>query len=468
MEQLRELSNELGQPSGTKLWQEAQKRDLDVTRKQVFEFTQSQPARQVLGKRPNYEGKIVAVEINDRWAADLIDYNARPSPDKKGGDPYQYILIVQDIFSRVIFVHALKSKSQEVVEQAFESIVRKSGLPDRLDTDNGHEFGGDFKDYLVDEDIHHVISDPRNKNARGTLDAAIKSLRQQLARIQLSEGRRDWASFLQKAADAYNKTVHSSLIGRAPYQVFSDKDLQFDLRWKAAQDLQHNSQLIERRAAQLERLGAFRDETLHKNKFERSFTPRFGDQVHKIQQVVGSTVIDDQGRSYPTRHVVPVSSESAPVDTSGMHGGSERIDRVRLLSLEPFRQRIEAFVGDGKSENEVTRYMKTLGMATLMNAGFNFRRALVLLGHTVGQGRGSSTALVAKAAAPVAPAAPVIPDAPRNGPLRRITAKRAPLTPAEAAPRNGPLRRIGAKRPPLTPAEAAANLRRRITGKRPV
>ena len=89
MEQLRELSNELGQPSATKLWQEAQKRDLDVTRKQVLEFTQSQPARQVLGKRPKYEGKIVAVEINDRWAADLIDYNARPSPDKKG-DPYQY------------------------------------------------------------------------------------------------------------------------------------------------------------------------------------------------------------------------------------------------------------------------------------------------------------------------------------------------------------------------------------------
>jgi hypothetical protein len=144
------------------------------------------------------------------------------------------------------------------------------------------------------------------------LDAAIKSLRQQLARIQLSEGRRDWASFLQRAAEAYNKTVYSSLIGRAPYQVYHDKELQFDLRWKAAQDMQHNSQLIERRAAQLERMGAFRDETLHKNKFERSFTPRFGDQVHRVQKVVGNTVVDEEGRSYPTRHVIPVSSESAP------------------------------------------------------------------------------------------------------------------------------------------------------------
>jgi hypothetical protein len=469
MEELRELSNELGHPSAYKLWHEAQRRNLDVTRKEVFALARSQSARQVLQKRPKYEGKLVAVEINDRWAADIVDYNAHPSPDKKGGDPYQYILIVQDVFTREIFVHALKSKSQEVAQQAFASIVNKMGLPDRLDTDNGHEFKGEFHDYLVDEHIHHEIADPRNKNARGTLDAAIKSLRQHLARIQLAEGRRDWASFLQKAAESYNKTVHTSLIGRAPNEVYQDKDLQFDLRLKAAQDLKKNSDLIVRRAAQLERAGAFRDEALHKNKFERSFTPRFSDQVHRVQQVIGSTVIDEQGRSFPTRHVVPVPPESEAVDTVGMHGGSERIDRVRLQSLEPYRQQIEDFVGDGKTENEVTRYMKTLGMATLMHAGFNFRKALVLLGYTVGQGRGSSTALVTKAQPVQAAPAPV--EVPRNGPVRRIRSKRAPLTPAEAAPipvpRDGPLRRINNKRAPLTPAEAAANLRRRITGKRP-
>lgn len=442
MEQLRELSNELGHPSADKLWQEARRRNLDVTRKQVFQLVQGHAVRQVLRKRPEYQGKVVAVEINDRWAADIIDYNAHPSPDPKGGDPYQYILIVQDIFSRVIFVHALKSKSQEVCQQAFESIVRRASVPDQLDTDNGNEFKGEFHEYLVEENIHHQVSDARSKNARATLDAAIKSLRQQLARIQLAEGRRDWASFLQKAAEAYNKTVHSSLIGRAPYQVFHDKDLQFDLRWKAAQDLQHNSDLIQRRGQQLERLGAFREEEPHRNKFERSFTPRFGAQVHRVRQVVGGTVIDEEGRSFPTRHVQAVSAESAAVDTSGMHGGSERIDRVRLQALEPYKQRIEEFVGDGKTENEVTRYMKTLGMATLMHAGFNYRKALVLLGYNVGQGRGSSTTLVTKVADAAPAAAPVVP---RNGPPRRVTGKRAPLM----------------------PAEAAANLRRRITGKRP-
>ena len=114
---------------------------------------------------------------------------------------------------------------------------------------------------------------------------------------------------------------------------------------------------------------------------------------------------------------------------------------MRLQSLEPYRKRIEDFVAQGKTENEVVRFMKSIGMDALTNAGFNFRKMLVLLGFTVGQGRGSSTALVKK----VADAAPVA---------------AAPAEPVEKG------LRITGKRPPLTPAEAATNLRKRITGKR--
>jgi hypothetical protein len=210
MEQVRALSQELGHPSADKLWSEVRKRDIRVSRMDVLHFVRSQGIRQVFQKRPQYEGRITAVEINDRWVADLIDYNAQPSRDPKGGQPYQYILIVQDIFSRVLFAHALKSKSPEVCQQAFESIVRRAGLPDQLDTDNGNEWKGPFDEYLRDERIRRVVSDARNKNARATLDSAIKSLRQQLARILLAEDRRDWAAVLQRAVEAHNKTEHES------------------------------------------------------------------------------------------------------------------------------------------------------------------------------------------------------------------------------------------------------------------
>jgi hypothetical protein len=178
---------------------------------------------------------------------------------------------------------------------------------------------------------------------------------------------------------------------------------------------------------------------LSKTKFERSFQPKFDDQVNQVQRVTGNVAVDSTGKSFPIRHVLPVHAESNTVDTTGMQqGGSARIDRVRLEKLEPFRARITAFVGDGKTENEVVRYMKSLDMDQLKNAGFNFRNMLKLLGFSTGEGKGSSTAMVRNLAEP--PAEPAA-EPPRNGPLRRITGKRE------------------------TPAEAVA--RRRITGKRP-
>ena len=454
MEQLRELSSRLGHPSADKLWLAAQRLKLPVTRKAVFAFVQAGSARQVFKKRANYDGKIAAVKINDRWAADLIDYTAKPSASSDSGGPFQYILIVQDIFSRKIYVHALRTKTAEVCEQAFASITRKAETPARLDTDNGLEFHGPFDRYLEEENIHHEVADSRNKNARATLDAAIKQLRQQLARIQATEGHRNWASVLQRAADAYNDTVHSHLIGRAPDDVQEDKALQFDLKLGAARDLEHNDALITARARRLEQHGHFRVE-LPQNPFERSFHTRYSDKVHKIREVEGPWVVDEEGTKFPTRHVLGVPAHSAEINTEGMRGGSEQTDRLRLQILEPYKQRISDFLGDlGKYEHEVATYMKEIGMEPLMTQGLNYRKALRLLGFTVhGNARGSGKQLVTRpghAAAPAAPAAPP-PAAPRR------------MSAAMAAS----IGLLGPRNPAAAAAALAAPVRRRITGKQP-
>ena len=385
MERLEALAKETGYPSADKLWKAVQRENLEISRKDVQAFVSKQSVRQVFKKRPPYDGKITATEVNDRWAADLIDYTAKPSvasDDRPSDAPYQYILIVQDIFSRKLFVHALKTKSPEIVEQAFQSIVRIGGLPDRLDTDDGPEFKGPFQHYLDEEHIYHEIADQRSKNARATLDAAIKGLRQQLARIQAHEGHRNWASVLQRAAATYNNTEHASLIGRAPDDVAGDNDLRFLLEKRAANAIAFNTAKIEKRASRLTALGGFREEE-HPKDFERSFNPRYKDEVHKVGRVEGPWVTDDQGHLFTTRHVMAVHPGSAPIDTTGMRGGSEQTNKLRLDSIEPFRARIIAHVGAGKWEFEVAAYMKSLGMQPLMKNGMNYRKALVLLGLSV-------------------------------------------------------------------------------------
>jgi len=172
--------------------------------------------------------------------------------------------------------------------------------------------------------------------------------------------------------------------------------------------------------------------------------------------VIGGTVYSESGTAYPSRHVLAVPSATEAVNTEGLHGGSEQTDRLRLQTLEPYKQRISDFLGDlGKYEHEVVAYMKEIDMEPLMTHGLNYRKALRLLGFTVhGNARGSGRQLVTRPGhVPAAPAAPV-PAAPAP---RRMSAAMAAS--------------VGLLGPRPSPAAAAAAIaapvRRRIGGKQP-
>ena len=75
---LAQLSQELGYPSADKLYEAARRAGVQVDKSDVREFVKQQAVRQVFRQRPKHDGKIAAVNIDDRWAADLIDYTAKP------------------------------------------------------------------------------------------------------------------------------------------------------------------------------------------------------------------------------------------------------------------------------------------------------------------------------------------------------------------------------------------------------
>ena len=168
----------------------------------------------------------------------------------------------------------------------------------------------------------------------------------------------------------------------APEEVPEDKDLQFLLREQAAENIQKNESQIRDRGAQLERLGAFRNELPHQGRgFERSFKPRYSGETHSVTKVVGGTVVSGD-TLFPTRHVIPVSNQSSAVNLEGLTG-NEQTDGIRLAGLMPFKGRPVDFVGSGKWIHVVAEKMKNLGMAPLLKNGFNFKRSLKLLGFNV-------------------------------------------------------------------------------------
>jgi hypothetical protein len=396
MEALSSLAKEQGYPSAQKLWLAVQRGGLDATRKQVYDLVKRQNARQVFNERPAFKGKVVSTGINDRWAADLVVYSSKPAnPNGPYADapdnPYQFILLVQDLYSRKLFGHALRYKDAHTVTEAFESLLRQHGTPARLDTDEGPEFQGPFNEMLAEHRIAHDIADKRSYNARATLDNAIKVFRQTLARIQATENTRDWAALVPRVLKLYNDTAHAGLVGRAPDDVADDDDLQFTLDKQAAHNLQLNTKLVEGRERKLQAEGHFRVE-LPRAEFERSFHPKFGGAVHRVVRASHGYVEDEEGRLHPTRHVRAVPAGSENVDLTGLGGGSAHTEGRWRQAIEIYKDRVLTFVGaEVKALNVVSEYMKSVGMSPLIHGGLTYKKAAELMGLHV-----TSTGYVSK------------------------------------------------------------------------
>ena len=427
----------------------------------VKAFTDRQPERQIfaqprrvryprregpaIDRPPNLkEGHVTALDINDRWMADLADLTAQPSSG--GGDPpYQYILVVFNVFSKQLWARPLRTKTAEVVTNAFREILHGQHPPSRLDTDAGLEFTGPFTQLLDEKHILHIVKDREDANASAPIDRVIGTLKRAIFRRVVADEDKDWAANLQKTVDGYNATIHSK---RPPEEVEDDQELQFALRRANSEAMAHNALVMQHRDANLEKKGAFRVQDA-KRPFIRSYQPRYGDEVHEIAKVERGLVTDAQGNTFKTRHVLAVPSGSANAShTEQMRGGNAIMERKQAALLEPYKNRISEFLGDqGKFEHEVATYMKELGMEPLMTQGLSYRKSLRILGFTVhGNARGSGKQLVTRphsAAAPAAPAAPVpaAPAGPRRDPVAAALALANPVR-----------RRIAGKQPGITPS----------------
>ena len=440
MDQLPALSEEFGYPSVNKLFHAAQRAGVKVTFKQVKAFVASQNVRQVFHQLPPSKGKIAAPNLDDSWVADLVDYSWQPSESKTSEPAYQYILVVQDVFSRRLMARPIKDKLADTCQKAFQSIVEeRKTTPKVLSTDQGWEFKGAFDQYLEREGIYHQLKDPRALNSQGTLDAAIRALRPMLARIQAEESTNNWAAEVERAVEIYNHLVHTHLHGRSPDEVAGDGDLRFHLEKEAAEDMQHNSDLVTKRDARIVAAGHFREE-LPARQFRRGFQVKYGDKVHTVKSVFNNRVVDSEDKVFVGRHVLPVPAGSSDINTGGANKAVAPADEKKKVALEPFKERISNFLGNlGKYEFEVANYMKEIGMAPLMVHGLSYRKAMQLLGFTVhGNARGSGKQLVTRPGH--VPAAPAPVAAPVMGPPARPNLAPAQAAAALAAPVRRPIR----------------------------
>lgn len=182
---------------------------LNILRSDCAAFLQKQPAYQLAKEAKHRVNKpILAKYPNQTWGLDLIDCSAYASKNQQ----FRYILTVVDLFSRKVWLGKLKLKEPRFVVAQFQSIVNRAGVvPDSLLSDNGTEFKGDFREYLLQHEIQPRYSRAYSPQSNGLVERANLDIRRIARALMVRNNDQKWATRLSEIESAKNSAYNSSI-----------------------------------------------------------------------------------------------------------------------------------------------------------------------------------------------------------------------------------------------------------------
>ena len=166
--------------------------------------------------------RVIVSGIADQFDIDLIDM----VKFKKNNKGYQYVLIAIDVFSKYVWLRALKDKSGKEVSKALSDVF-KDQIPRRIRSDKGKEFLNKWVQTLLnDKNVLHLVT--QNEMKANMAERAIKTLKSKFHRYFTYKQTHNYLDNLQNFAKSYNNTHHSS-INMKPNQVNTDNET--DVWW---------------------------------------------------------------------------------------------------------------------------------------------------------------------------------------------------------------------------------------------
>ena len=106
--------------------------------------------------------KVVAYRINEIWSVDVA-YMDKIAQHNNG---VKYLLVAVDVLSRYLRVQPMKALYAKDVVEAFKKMIEQK-KPERVWTDKGSEFKGEFKKFCEKKEIHYI--QPKTKSSRHLL-----------------------------------------------------------------------------------------------------------------------------------------------------------------------------------------------------------------------------------------------------------------------------------------------------------
>ena len=143
-----------------------------------------------------------------------------PLPKTDGG--YQYIFVIQDVFSRYAKMCAIRRQTADEVCKKLQEWIGRYGIPTHFHSDNCPCFVSHvFKEFCKQCGIRHSFSTPYHPQANGSVERLNRSQGVSLSKMVASH-QRDWYDHLFAAQFAHNTAYHETM-GDTPYRiVFKD------------------------------------------------------------------------------------------------------------------------------------------------------------------------------------------------------------------------------------------------------
>lgn len=158
--------------------------------------------------------RIIVEGIDSQWDGDLMDVRNI----SKYNQNYQYILVMQDVFSRFIFTSPLKRKTASAVITALKSIFAQGRQPQILRTDKGSEFKNRWvTEYLKKQGIHQMFT--QNETKSNFAERSIQNLNNRMSRMFAHKQSYKYLEELSKITKGINNTPSRPLGGIAPSAV---------------------------------------------------------------------------------------------------------------------------------------------------------------------------------------------------------------------------------------------------------
>lgn len=168
------------------------------------------------GPRQIPEGTVSASSPNQLIACDLLS----GLPVSEG---FNYIMVIQDYFSRFVTTVPLRSKSAaETAAALLRAWIVPFGAPESLLTDQGTEFLGEFALVLAKYRVSHRFTTPYHPETDGMVERTNRTLLQAIS-TSLHQHQTAWAGVLPSVTHAINASP-ASATGHSPHFVFFGRE----------------------------------------------------------------------------------------------------------------------------------------------------------------------------------------------------------------------------------------------------